>query len=62
MALAFFTMEKINNKDKMPLLSYRDIRDMIISNYLEEVEPLPAEEKIVRRHQNDINRYYKEKV
>ena len=53
MALAFFTMEKINNKAKMPLLLYRDIRDMIIANYLEEIEPLPVEEKIARRHQND---------
>jgi SRSO17 transposase len=61
MALAFFTMEKINNKTKMPLLSYRDIRDMIIANYLEEIEPLPVEEKIARRHQKrqkDINRHY----
>jgi hypothetical protein len=34
---------------------------MIIANYLEEVEPLPVEEKIARRHQKrqkDINRHY----
>jgi SRSO17 transposase len=62
MALAFFTMEKIENNGHVPLLSYRDIRDMIIANYLEEIEPLPVEQKIASRHQKrqtDINRYYK---
>ena len=61
MALAFFTMEKLENNENMPLLSYRDIRDMIIANYLEEIEPLPIEEKIAQRHlkrQRDINRFY----
>lgn len=61
MAMAFFTMEKLENKENMPLLSYRDIRDMIIDNFMEEIEPLPVQEKIARRHkrrQNDINRYY----
>ena len=61
MAMAFFTMEKLENEKDIPLLSYKDIRDMIIANYLEEIEPLPVEEKIAQRHQkrqNDINRYY----
>lgn len=62
MALAFMTMEKLEHQNDMPLLSYRDIRDMIIANYLEEIEPLPIEVKIERRHQKrqkDINRQYK---
>jgi SRSO17 transposase len=62
MALAFFTMEKLEHQNEMPLLSYRDIRDMIIANYIEEMDPVPVEVKIERRHQKrqkDINRYYK---
>ena len=63
MALAFLTMEKLEHQNEMPLLSYRDIRDMIIVDYLEELKPLSIAVKIERRHQKrqkDINRYYKE--
>ena len=62
MALAFLTMEKLEHQNEIPLLSYRDIRDIIIANYLEKMEPLPVEIKIERRHQKrqkDINRHYK---
>ena len=62
MSLAFLTMEKLENKDNIPLLSYRDIRDMIIDNFIEEIEPLPVQEKIARRYwkrQKDINGHYK---
>lgn len=64
MALAFFTMEKMEHENNLPLLSYRDIRDAIIDNYIKEEEQLPFEEKLARRHQSrqrDINRYYKKK-
>jgi len=65
MALAFFTMEKKEHVEELPLLSYRDIRDAIIDNFIQEQEPLPFEEKLATRHrkrQSDINRYYREKT
>jgi len=61
MTLAFFTMEKKEHEQGLPLLSYADIREAIIDNYLQDEEQLPFEEKLARRHQQrqrDINRYY----
>lgn len=61
MALAFLSMEKMNNQKALPLLSYRDIRDAIIDNYIQEEYQKPFEEKLRIRHQKrqqDINRYY----
>jgi len=64
MALAFFTMEKKEHEAELPLLSYRDIRDAIIDNFIQEQKPLPFEEKMAIRHrqrQSDINRHYRKK-
>ena len=62
MALAFMAKEKWDHKEKLQLLTLRDIRDAIISQYLEEYKPLPFEEKLAIRHekrQKDINRHYR---
>lgn len=61
MAMAFFTMEKKEHEDHLPLLSYADIREAIIDNCLQTQKPLPFEEKLSIRHykrQKDINRFY----
>jgi SRSO17 transposase len=62
MALAFLSMEKMAHQEQLPLLSYRDIRDAIIENFIQEEKRKNFEEKLLERHlrrQKDINRYYK---
>jgi hypothetical protein len=62
MALAFLSMEKMNNQEQHPLLTYRDIRDGIIDNFIQEEQRKSFEEKLKERHrkrQQDINRFYK---
>lgn len=62
MALAFLSMEKMEHQEQLPLLSYRDIRDAIIDNLIQEETKKSFEEKLLDRHrkrQQDINRFYK---
>lgn len=62
MALAFLSMEKMAHQEQLPLLSYRDIRDAIIDNLIQEEIKKSFEEKLLDRHrkrQQDINRFYK---
>jgi SRSO17 transposase len=62
MALAFLSMEKMMHQEQLPLLSYRDIRDAIIENFMKEEIGNSFEEKLHKRHlkrQKDINRFYK---
>jgi SRSO17 transposase len=62
MALAFLTIEKKEQKEQFPILSYRDIRDAIIENFIIEEKRKSFEEKLLIRHQKrqqDINRFYK---
>jgi SRSO17 transposase len=63
MALAFLSMEKKENEETLPLLSYRDIRDAIIEQCMDMYLTISVNEKIAKRHmkkQKDVNRYYKE--
>ncbi len=58
--IRFFRYEKNGTSRPSPLLSYRDIRDAIIENFIQEEKNF--EEKLLERHfkrQKDINRYYK---
>jgi len=61
MALAFLSMEKMAHQEELPLLSYRDIRDAIIDNLIQEEAKKSFAEKLYERHrkrQQDINRFY----
>jgi SRSO17 transposase len=62
MALAFLSMEKMEHQEELPLLTYRDVRDAIIDNLMQEEVKKSFEEKLYIRHykrQKDINRFYK---
>jgi hypothetical protein len=62
MKLAFLSMKKMADQKQLPLLSYRDIRDAIIENFIQEEKRKNLEEKLLERHltrQMNINRYYK---
>jgi SRSO17 transposase len=62
LALAFLSIQKMEHQEQLPLLSYRDIRDAIIENFMQEEVRKSFEEKLYLRHrqrQKDINRFYK---
>ena len=63
LAMLFVTYLKINNKEELPLLSYRDVKQLIYTLFIDNQASrmIRMLEQLVLRHhrrQRDIDRYY----
>ncbi len=63
LAMLFVTEQRINNKEYALLLSYNDVRELLVEQLANDGRNIEAKiEQTVKRHQQrekDIMRYYK---